>query len=159
MSLQIPCTQPDLFSVPTDGPGRIVLRIGKIQAPMRLDQRKRQKETGEAPRRNFHVPSFKNAKTWLMKLPNGKPLEKPILITVPEFQRYMEKVVASLESQLLCYSPTGPGGTPLEPSKLFAIAWSLPADDSCSDLPEGAWKVRYVNPGEEGAEILIERLT
>src|SRR5437867_336546 len=48
---------------------------------------------------NCHVPSMKNNKVWMTKLPNGKPLKRPMLITKPSYQKWMEKAVASLVSQ------------------------------------------------------------
>lgn len=150
-------SQKDMFAVPTAGSMRVVLRLRKIPAPRSLAQ-KREHPEKELPD-NFHIPSFKNSKRWITKLPNGKPLKRPLLITSPEFQEWMEKAVQSLESQLLSLCRTGPEGTPLERSKLFAMLSQLPADDSVNDLREGCWKVVRVQPGEEGCEIVIERLT
>lgn len=153
-----PSQQKDLFAVPPAGPGRIVLTLKRLQMPRTPDQVKQAKQTGREPEANFHIPSFKNSKRWLTKLPNGKPLRRPLLITSPEFQDWMEKAVASIESQLLSLCQTGEDGIQQVRSKLFAMCWSMPADDSVNDLPEGSWKVVRVPPGEEGASIVIERL-
>ena len=149
--------QPDLFgsqTVPTEEP--LVLELRRIPAPRSLAQKL--KPGNKPPPPNYHIPSFKNSKRWVTKLPNGKPLARPILITSPEFQQWMEKAVQSLESQLLSKCQTGEGETQLVRSKLFAMLSRLPADDSVNDLREGSWKVVRVPPGEEGATITLERL-
>lgn len=151
------CSQKDMFSVPrAPGPSRVVLELRKIPAPRHLKQ-KTKTPIEELPD-NFHIPSFKNAKVWIMKLPNGKSLRRPLLITSPEFQDWKTKAVLSLESQLLSLSVTECGATQPAPSRLLWILSLLPADDSVNDLPEGSWTVKRVNPGEEGARIVIERL-
>jgi hypothetical protein len=144
-----------MFTVLEAGTCRsVVLEIKKIQAPRRMQQ---DKPTNPKP--NFHIPSFKNSKRWVTKLPNGKPLKRPLLITSPEYQEWMAQAVQSLEFQLLSTSPTDSGGTQPERSRLFAMLSLLPVDDSVNDLPEGSWKVVKVPPGEEGCQIVIERLT
>ena len=107
---------------------------------------------------NCHIPSKKNGKRWLTKLPNGKPLKRPFLITKPEIQEWTEKAVQHLESQLLSECLTTGGEIQQALSKLSVICSQLPADDSVSDLPQGAWTVTFVPPGQEGAIITIERL-
>lgn len=144
--------QRDLFSPNEVGAGRIVLRIQGIRTPRVMGKEKPKTE----PRPNYHIPSFKNSKRWVTKTPRGRPLDRPLLITSPEFQKYMDQVVANFESQLLSCLQTDSGETLPVRSKLLQIVSLLPADDSCSDLPEGHWKVRYVAPGQEGAIIEIE---
>lgn len=144
--------QKDMFSVPKAG-NALVLYLKKIPAPRRLNQDKPDK-----PQENFHIPSFKNSKRWITKLPNGKLLKRPLLITSPEYQQWMKRAVLSIESQLLSLCQTGPDGIQPARSKLFAMLSLLPADDSVNDLPEGSWKVERVAPGEEGAKIVIEKL-
>jgi hypothetical protein len=151
------CSQKDLFGTAPPGAGPLVLTLKGIQAPRTLSQKK-DKSTSQPILPNYHIPSFKNAKHWITKLPNGKPLKRPFLITSPEFQVWMGKAVQSLESQLLSLCQTGSDGTQLVRSRLFAMLSRLPADDSVNDLPEGSWKVKRVPPGEEGAIITIERL-
>ena len=145
--------QKDLFSLssPTHEPVTLVLK--RIPAPRRLGQ-----HSNKRMPEHYHIPSFKNSKRWITKTPRGKPLDRPFLITSPEFQKWMEKAVDSLESQCLSMCRTGGEGTPLAPSKLFAMLSRLPADDSVNDLPDGAWHVERVTPGEEGALIEITRL-
>lgn len=150
------CSQKDLFSPPMDasGTGPIILLLLGIPAPRVMKDKQPAKRT-----QNFHIPSFKNSKRWITKLPNGKPLRRPLLITSPEFQEWMKKAVLSLEYQLLYLCRTESGGTRLEPSKLFAMLSRLPADDSVNDLREGSWTVVRVPEGKEGAIIKIERLS
>jgi hypothetical protein len=149
-----------MFAVPTAcTPKSVLLVLKRIPAPRTLAQKKAQKENpGKDLPPNYHIPSFKNAKHWVTHTPKGVPLARPFLITSPEFQQWMEKAVLSLESQLLSLCQTASGGTPPEPSKLFAMLSLLPEDDSVNDLPAGAWTVVRVPPGEEGAQILLERI-
>jgi hypothetical protein len=150
--------QADLFASQTEATASpLVLELHHIPAPRTFAQKKR-KSTKPLPP-NYHIPSFKNAKHWITKLPNGKPLQRPFLITSPEFQKWMEKAVQSLESQLLSMCQTGGDETQLVRSKLFAMLSQLPADDSVNDLVEGSWKVVRVPPGEEGCVITITRLS
>lgn len=158
MNSNSPLQQKDLFSAGTAGVKRIVLRLEKLQAPRRLNQEQKDQKDRRPLPPNYHIPSFKNSKRWVTKLPNGKPLKRPLLITSPEYQEWMEKAAASLESQLLSMCQTDTGETQLVRSKLFAMLSLLPADDSVNDLPEGSWKVERVAPGSEGATIVIERL-
>lgn len=148
--------QKDMFAPPKAGESPVVLYLKRIPAPRNLKQKP--KTEAEKLPENFHIPSFKNAKRWITKLPNGKPLKRPFLITSPEFQAWMEIAVQSLESQLLSMCRTGSEGIPPEPLKLFAMLSRLPADDSVNDLREGSWRVERVPPGEEGCRIEIERL-
>lgn len=149
-------SQRDMFAPPTDG-RPLVLEIKKIQAPRTLAQKKAAKK-GFQPEPNFHIPSYKNSKHWITKLPNGRPLRRPILITSPEFQEWMEKVSLSLESQCISACATGSGGIQVVRSKLFSMLSRLPEDDSVNDLQEIRVIVERVAPGEEGAKIVIERL-
>src|SRR5260221_5681370 len=117
-----PCGPRDMFEIPqAAGTRQIVLELRRIPAPRRLTQKSKKDLLN--PRDNFHIPSFKNSKRWITKLPNGKPLKRPILITSPEFQQWREKAIQLLESSLLSLCRTGGDGTPLEPSTLFATPW------------------------------------
>jgi len=120
--------------------------------------RKKWEPEAQSSAPNFHIPSFKNSKRWITKLPNGRPLKRPLLITSPEFQEWMEKAIQSLESQLLIMCQTGSDGTQRVRSKLFAMLSRLPEDDSVNDLVSGSWTVVRVAPGEEGCRIEITRL-
>lgn len=152
------CSQKDLFAPPTAAiAGPLVLTIKGIQAPRSIAQKKA-KKTAEEIEPNFHIPSFKNAKVWITKTPRGIPLEKPFLITSPEFQQWKEKAVRSLESQLLSMCQTGSDATPQVLSKLSVMCSLLPVDDSVRDLRQGAWTVDFVPQGQEGVTISLERL-
>jgi hypothetical protein len=146
--------QKDMFKSGPESGKSVRLVIKNIPAPRRMDSNPDRKRRPV----HFHIPSFKNSKRWVTKTPQGKPLNRPLLITSPEFQRWMEKAVLSFESQLLSLFPITSGGTQPERSRLFAIVSSLPEDDSVRDFTQGSWTVKRVQPGEEGAEILIERL-
>jgi hypothetical protein len=146
-------TQPDMFNAPANH-RPLVLELRGLQAPRSIQQLKDKPKS--LP--NFHIPSFKNSKRWITKLPNGKPLSRPFLITSPEFQKWMEKAVQSFESQLFSLFQIAEGETLQGHSKLFAMLSLLPEDDSVNDLTEGSWKVNRVQQGKEGATITIERL-
>jgi len=95
-----------------------------------------------------HVPSMKNSKMW-----TGRKL-----ITKPERQEWMKRCIRSFESQLLCAYRTSYAGTETVPSLRSWTAWSIPRDDSVHWIPELRVDVVFVEPGEEGAEIVIEPL-
>lgn len=147
------CSQKDLFAIQPAGSKQLTLTVKGIPVPQ---------EKGAKPTKhpNCHIPSKKNNKMWILKTPQGKPLKRPLLITKPEYQEWTEKAARHLESQLLSMCQTGSDGIQQVHSKLFAILSLLPEDDSVNDLVEGSWKVDHsANPGEEGATIVIERLT
>jgi hypothetical protein len=131
------------------------LVLKKIPAPRRLGK----KHVGKPRPVHYHIPSFKNSKRWVTKTPRGTPLKRPLLITSPEFQAWMEKAVDSLESQLLSMCQTTSGEIQQARSKLFAMLSRLPADDSVRDLSEGSWHVERVSPGEEGCTITLTRIS
>ena len=145
-----------MFSVPMEaGQPPLVLELRGIPVP----PSKKAKATRRAGPPNCHIPSKKNNKTWLTKLPNGKMLKRPLLITKPEYQQWTEKAIQRLELTLLSMCQTGSGETPPVRSRLFAILSQLPADDSVNDLTEGSWRVERCEPGREGATITITRLS
>jgi hypothetical protein len=123
------------------------------------------------------IPSFKNnkmlirpsAKALLMALAHGDLsavkgqlmayLKKPILmITKPEYQQAMDRMIASIESQLLCASQTGSGQTFPANSTLCWIASCVPEDDCWTKLPEIQIRAELCEPGNEGATVVIERI-
>lgn len=134
-------------------PTTVTLYLKRLQAP------RIQGNEGKERKQNYHVPSFKNSKRWITKDPRGNPLKRPFLITSPEFQQWMERAAQLLESQLLSMSQTTCDGIPQVPLKLSAILSCIPPDDSVRELKEGSWTVEKVAPGEEGAKIVIERLS
>lgn len=87
-------------------------------------------------------------------------IKKPILmITKPEYQQRMETMIASIESQLLSASQTACGQTFPANLTLSWIALSAPADDCWTKLPEIHIRAELCEPGNEGANVVIERLT
>lgn len=94
-----------------------------------------------------HVPSFKN----------GKMLARGRLITSPKKQEWMNKCIASFQSQFVSLSPTIVGATLTESLARFLTA-SLPPDDCWQNVPELHLSVEKVEKGNEGATITIEPL-
>lgn len=97
-----------------------------------------------------HVPSFKNGKMILWS--------QRRTMTKPEVQKWMTRAVESFASQLRCALATNATGTTTAPIPLSLIASSLPLDDSRKWIPEHCVKTQLVARGEEGADILIERV-
>lgn len=86
-------------------------------------------------------------------------VKKPVmLITKPEYQRTMEAMIASIESQLLSASQTACGQTFPASSTRSWIALSAPADDCWTKLPEIHIRAETCEPGKEGATVVIERI-
>jgi hypothetical protein len=105
------------------------------------------------------VVSFKNQKVLITKNPKTKqPLDRPMLVTKGEYKKQMRKIVDAFVSQLLCASQTINGGTGTARLRQSLIASLLPEDDSLTDCPELHVYVEYVEPGEEGALIEIQRI-
>lgn len=104
------------------------------------------------------IPNFKNHKRWVTQLPNGKPLKRPFLMTVPRIQELMQNMTASFESQLLSVIQTTGVVTLTEPMKRLLIASLLPGDDCWTKIPEATIKAELCEPGDEGATIIIERI-
>lgn len=105
------------------------------------------------------IPSFKNQKMILTKLPNGRPLRRPLLITKPEFQKRMREIEDSFVLQLLSAFRTSDGKTLTGRLLRSAIALSVPADDCWTWLPEIRIRAELCAKGQEGATITLERLT
>lgn len=104
------------------------------------------------------IPSFKNNKILITKGPKGRPLDRPLLITKPEYQKRMAEIVESFVCQLLSAFQTADGKTLTGCSLRSAIALSTPGDDAWTWVPEITIKGVLCAPGQEGASILIERL-
>lgn len=96
-----------------------------------------------------HVPSFKN----------GKMLARGRLITDPKKQKWMEKAAASIGSQLSSLSLIAAAGTETAQSARSWTLSCLPLDDDLDwiGVPCGSWQ--RVKKGDEGCEVLIEKLT
>lgn len=104
------------------------------------------------------IPNFKNSKRWITKLPNGKPLKRPLLITDPNVQKIMRDIERAFELQLLSASQTAGGGTLTAHGKRLLIASSVPADDCWTQMPEVIIRAELCEPGQEGATIVIKRI-
>lgn len=94
-----------------------------------------------------NIPSFKNKKM----LARGR------LITNPKTQQWMQECIRALESQLSSACQTKGLGTSPECLKQFAIA-CVPLDDNWLELEIGKASCKFVESGEEGAAITIERI-
>lgn len=105
-----------------------------------------------------HVVSFKNQKVLITKGPGGRPLRRPLLVTKGSYKKQMVAIVKSFESQLFSKSRTTAVETGTEPLPPSSIALLLPGDDSVSHIPELHVYVERVEVGDEGAEIIIEKL-
>lgn len=95
-----------------------------------------------------HVPSFKN----------NKMLARGRLITDPKKQEWMEQCIRSIESQLRSVYQTIDTGTLTGLSLPCWIASSLPHDDSVQWISSLRVEVVTVEAGQEGAEIVVERV-
>lgn len=84
--------------------------------------------------------------------------KRPMLITKPEYQKQMEQIMASLESQLLSAFQTTGAQTCQGNSIRSLIAASVFADDAWTYLPEIHLRGELCEPGQEGATITIEPL-
>jgi len=104
------------------------------------------------------IPSFKNNKMLLTKMPSGRPLDRPLLITKPEYQKRIAEIEDSFVSQLLCAFQTDDGQTLTGSSLRCAIALSVPEDDCWTQVPEIHFRGEPCARGQEGATVLIERL-
>lgn len=98
-------------------------------------------------------PNFKNSK---MVITNPKA-NGFHLITAPKHQKWMKKAIQSFASQLRSSLATGGGATSTD-VRLASLIALCPLDDSWQWVPEITVKAEFVTPGNEGADILIERL-
>lgn len=108
--------------------------------------------------RGITIPSFKNNKMVIAKTPQGKPLDRPLLITKPEFQKVMLAIMDSFESELRSDFQQDAAQTLAGNSIQSWIAWCVPADDCWELIPEIQVSGELCEPGQEGATIVIERL-
>jgi hypothetical protein len=100
-----------------------------------------------------NVVSFKNTK----KIVRIKG--RPSLVTDPRKQKLMDSYIRALECALSSEFQTSETGTRMGCSAASWIRSSVPADDSWKHIPKSdGWECLTVQPGEEGADIIIERL-
>lgn len=100
-----------------------------------------------------HIPSFKNKKR-MGKSSSGQP----VLYTRSDVKRLMDSIILSLESQLRSACRTSALVTSMGQPALSWIVSSLPLDDSWQFIPELVVRVEQVERGQEGADIVVERL-
>jgi hypothetical protein len=101
-----------------------------------------------------HVPSFKNTKG----IYRNKRTGKPFIATDPKKKAWMQSAIHNLESQLHGLFPIGANETHGEWRKRLQTASPLPLDDSLAWMIPGQQSIRFVNKGEEGAIIYIEKI-
>lgn len=101
-----------------------------------------------------NVPSFKNTKSIYRNHKTGRPF----IATKKEYKETMQQIIRSIESQLCSAFQTSTAAMPTAPSLAFWIASSLPLDDSRQWIPAISALAVKVEPGDEGCDILIERL-
>jgi len=99
--------------------------------------------------RGSHIPSFKNRKR-VSK--NGG------VFTDEKVKERMDAIIQSFVSQLLCETATIERVTPMDNSRLSLMLLLLPGDDSKKWIPEIHIYSEKVKIGEEGAEIIIEKI-
>lgn len=73
-------------------------------------------------------------------------------------KRRMLALERAIEFALYFACQTGESGTDSECLKQLRTHLSLLCDDSVREIPSHRWDVEWVAKGEEGADILIERL-
>ena len=95
------------------------------------------------------IPAFKNRKVVCGKR----------LVTHPKQKRMMLQIEESFACQLLSASQTAAAATSTGRSPLSWILSSVPADDCWTQVPEISVRAELCAPGDEGATVLIERLS
>jgi len=104
--------------------------------------------------KGIHVPSFKNKKRAILDRNTGLMRT----LTEPKAKQWMEKCIQSFASQLI--SGEAINGVVMQTGH-YQPSWTaslLPKDDSVNWVPELHIYVTECQPGEEGAEIIIERI-
>jgi len=108
--------------------------------------------------RGLTIPSFKNSKMIITKTPQGKPLNRALIITKPEYQKIMRQMETDFESQLRSAFQATAGQTSAGNSIQSWTALCVPDDDCWERMPEIHMWGELCAPGLEGATILIERI-
>ena len=105
------------------------------------------------------IPGKKNNKMLVTKTPWGKPLPHPLLITKPEYQKVLERITQSLRLQLLSACQTDCGGTLTASSLRSWILSRLPEDDAWTFIPKVTIQGELCGHGQEGATVVVTRLS
>ena len=96
-------------------------------------------------------PAFKNSKQLFVR--DGTPG----MASKKGFKAWMARAARAIAYQLLSACQTGGGGITPACSKQSAMSL-LPPDDCWEDLEIGSVRTILVPPGEEGADLTIERI-
>lgn len=94
----------------------------------------------------------------LVSFKNSKMIARGRLITDPKKQVKMEAYINAIVSDLLFAFQTHAAATRTVCLPPSAIASLLPADDCWQWIPETTVSVIKVEPGQEGADIILERI-
>jgi hypothetical protein len=105
--------------------------------------------------RGTHVRSFKNRKR-IVPGHNGK---SPWLATRKDVKKWMNTTTESIASQLQCAARTALGETSTAAQRRSWIASLTPRDDARQIIVELVVRNEDVPKGEEGADILIEKIS
>lgn len=100
-----------------------------------------------------HVPSFKNKKT-IYRRSDGTPF----IATGKKKKQWMDSVITVLASQLWSAARTALGETSTVAHQRSWIASFVPSDDARQIIRRIVIETVDVEPGQEGADIVIERL-
>lgn len=101
-----------------------------------------------------HIPSFKNRKMAIIDRRTGKPRT----LTEPKNKKRMEAIIRNFASQLC--SGKAIVGLVIPPASL-KLSWMLsllPGDDSNKFLSDLTVSTEWVEKGQEGVSVLIERI-
>lgn len=107
-----------------------------------------------AVRHQGPVPAFKNKKRAIMDLRSGRLRT----LTEPKAKRWMEECIRSFELQFFSDIVINEGAILTAPYPHSLIASLLPQDDSRQWIPSLRVDVEEVPRGQEGAQIIIERI-
>jgi len=89
---------------------------------------------------------------------NRKKIAGKRLITDPRVKAHMEAIIRNFESELLSFIPTSVESTWTDQLTHSLIASVAPSDDSWTVIPELILLGKLCEKGNEGAEIIIERI-
>lgn len=101
-----------------------------------------------------HIPTFKNGKRVRVDWENAKVHQ----FTRKDIASTMDAIIQSIASQLYSASPTNEYGMATVPLLRSWIVSSLPLDDCTKWVRHESFDVQDVAPGEEGADIIIEKI-
>lgn len=101
-----------------------------------------------------NVIPFKNRKRAVV----AKDKQSAFLVTESHVQKQMQAITDGFVSQLVSALQTVSGGTWTAAQQRSWIVSSLPADDCWSCIPRQVINGDLVPLGEEGADLLIERI-